>query len=205
MVDPDAPTPQNPTSSQILHWMQPGLTFSKKTQIQDSMAINALSANVTAIAPYLSPNPPQGSSPHRYIQMLYKQPSNFTTPAALKNVATNASGRTKFNVAAFAKAQGLGNPVAMNFFKTQSAMNTGVNATSINGTSVNATSTGGNSTTGGKGGNLTTTNGTKGSGPKSTATPATVKINGADTGVGIGHATCFITFAAVGLTAFFFL
>jgi hypothetical protein len=60
-VDPDAPTPQNTSLSDFLHVL-----------IADVKVTGPLNAfvplsNTTALAPYLSPAPPVGSDPHRYV------------------------------------------------------------------------------------------------------------------------------------------
>ena len=60
MVDPDAPTPQNPTAAQIRHLLAPNMT------LNGSLADGAVLVNNTpAISNFLRPTPPAGSDPHR--------------------------------------------------------------------------------------------------------------------------------------------
>lgn len=60
MVDPDAPTPQNPTVAQIRHLLAPNMT------LNGSLAEGAVLVNNTpAISNFLRPTPPAGSDPHR--------------------------------------------------------------------------------------------------------------------------------------------
>jgi phosphatidylethanolamine-binding protein len=108
MIDPDAPTPQNPSAAQILHWLQPDLHLTSNTSTGA-----VLQANSPAPAPYLRPAPPAGSPAHRYIQYLFAQPStSFQVPA---NFTSFLSTRTRFDVASFATAARLMGPVAANY------------------------------------------------------------------------------------------
>lgn len=62
MVDPDAPTPQTPTSAQIRHLIAPDIT------VNGSLAQGGLLVNNTpAISNFLRPTPPAGSDPHRFV------------------------------------------------------------------------------------------------------------------------------------------
>ncbi|KAI9000865.1 phosphatidylethanolamine-binding protein [Trametes punicea] len=110
MVDPDAPTPQNPTEAQIRHLLAPGL------QANGSLpSAAALVNNTPAISDYLRPTPPAGSDPHRYTLLLFVQPSNFSSVALnFLNTSTPAN----FNITLFAQEVGLGSPIAGNFFLT---------------------------------------------------------------------------------------
>ncbi|KAI0750957.1 phosphatidylethanolamine-binding protein [Daedaleopsis nitida] len=111
MVDPDAPTPQAPTSAQIRHLLAPNIS------LNGSAAEGALLVNNTpAISDFLRPTPPAGSDPHRYILLLFVQPANFSdvVPSIL-NASTPISN---FNISAFAEQTGLGSPIAGNFFLT---------------------------------------------------------------------------------------
>ena len=68
-VDPDGPYPSFTVLSPILHWIQSGLEVSSSTGL--------LATNDPPVANYVGPGPPPGSSPHRYIFLLYEQPAGF--------------------------------------------------------------------------------------------------------------------------------
>ncbi|KAI0677394.1 phosphatidylethanolamine-binding protein [Trametes maxima] len=129
MVDPDAPTPQNPSAAQIRHFLAPGL------QANGSLAAgSALVNNTPAISDFLRPSPPAGSDPHRYTLLLFVQPANFTTVApTFVNASTPISN---FNVSLFAQEVGLGSPIAGNFFFT------GPDSNSTNSTNSTSTASG---------------------------------------------------------------
>ncbi|KAI9874005.1 MAG: hypothetical protein M1830_010299, partial [Pleopsidium flavum] len=117
IVDPDAPTPTNASVSQYLHWLQPGLRFAS-TRNTTANAFSpypaTINASATGTVPYVRPQPPPTSPAHRYIALLYAQPSNFSVPAAFQSFS--ATNRTKFNVSMFAAQARLGNVVAANYF-----------------------------------------------------------------------------------------
>ncbi|KAI0775962.1 phosphatidylethanolamine-binding protein [Trametes elegans] len=134
MVDPDAPTPQNPSAAQIRHLLAPGL------RTNGSLATGASLVNTTpAISNFLRPSPPAGSDPHRYTLLLFVQPANFTTVAPkFVNASTPINN---FNISLFAQEVGLGSPVAGNFFLTGPDANSGASTNGTNSTnSTNSTS-----------------------------------------------------------------
>ncbi|KAI0058827.1 PEBP-like protein [Artomyces pyxidatus] len=109
-VDPDAPTPQNRSLSDIRHVLAPNLHIS-------GTANRALLVNSTpAITDYLAPGPPPGSGPHRYTVLLFVQPDNFSSAAA--GLVDQSTPRTNFNLTTFAQKTGLGDPIAGTFFLT---------------------------------------------------------------------------------------
>lgn len=122
MVDPDAPSPQNPSFSQILHWLQPGVRLSRSTgsiSSPDGAPLAMLSASATeteALVPYQGPQPPS-VAPHRYIIMLFRQEDedDFQLPDAYAGYA-GGQNRTLFNASAFVEAAGLARPVAATYF-----------------------------------------------------------------------------------------
>ncbi|KAI0352989.1 PEBP-like protein [Trametes cingulata] len=125
MVDPDAPTPQNPTAAQIRHLLAPGI------QANGSLATGAALVNNTpAISDFLRPTPPAGSDPHRYILLLFVQPSNFTS--VVSQFVNSSTPISNFNISLFAQEVGLGSPIAGNFFLT------GPDANSTNSTNSTA-------------------------------------------------------------------
>ncbi|KAF9045288.1 phosphatidylethanolamine-binding protein, partial [Panaeolus papilionaceus] len=100
-VDPDAPTPQTPTSAQIRHFLG-GNFFVEGTQL----------VNRTAdISAYRQPTPPAGSPAHRYIFLLYEQSAAF----ARQTLVTPTTSIALFNISSFASQVGLGEPIAGTF------------------------------------------------------------------------------------------
>ncbi|KAK8190498.1 phosphatidylethanolamine-binding protein [Phyllosticta capitalensis] len=178
MVDPDAPSPQNTSRSEILHWMQPGARLSRSTETQtaNDTAISMLSAADTgtaAVVPYQGPAPPS-EAPHRYIVMVFRQPEgsdNFTLPADYE-ARQGGQNRTLFNATDFVQKANLGDPVAATYFLvgsmtqgngTDTYNGTGAaagigNSSLGNGNATNSTGGGGGGSSGGEGG--TTPSGT---------------------------------------------
>ena len=119
LVDPDAPTPQNPTAAQVRHYL--GGDF----RIQTVNGVGLLFNDTPALSEYRQPAPPNTSDPHRsvphvefrchylyifrhsYTWLLYLQSSDF--PA---NISTNI---LNFNISEFALQFGLGQPLAGNY------------------------------------------------------------------------------------------
>ncbi|KXN88547.1 CEN-like protein 2 [Leucoagaricus sp. SymC.cos] len=101
-VDPDAPTPQDPTSAQIRHFLGGNFT----------PGANGLLSNSTpALSEFRQPTPPAGSDAHRYIFLLFEQPDGFND----QTVVTPTTPVDLFDINAFAQEVGLGNPIAGTF------------------------------------------------------------------------------------------
>jgi len=130
LVDPDAPSPQNTSASQFLHFL--GGDFRVNATSSDPTHLTNQSA---ALMNYFPPTPPAGSPPHRYVLVVYNQPSDFTdTARALVNASTP---RNNFNLTTFAASANLSNPLAGNFFFVGPSNST----TSASGTSATPTAT----------------------------------------------------------------
>ncbi|KAH8829692.1 phosphatidylethanolamine-binding protein [Flagelloscypha sp. PMI_526] len=111
------------------------------------VASNAVTTdNVNEITKYGAPLPAEGSGSHRYVLLVYAQPSGFTPPA---DPPTNA-GIAKFSLSDYVKAANLGSPIAANYIQveqgtaTQSVSQTQsvVSSTLAAGASSSASSTG---------------------------------------------------------------
>ncbi|KAJ8080945.1 hypothetical protein PM082_017780 [Marasmius tenuissimus] len=100
-VDPDAPTPQDPTSAQIRHFL--GGNFNN--------AGGNLRNTTPAISEFLQPTPPAGSDAHRYIFLLFRQSPEF----ASQTEVTPTTPISLFNISAFAADVNLGDPIAGTF------------------------------------------------------------------------------------------
>ncbi|KAL6236515.1 hypothetical protein BDW75DRAFT_250064 [Aspergillus navahoensis] len=68
LVDPDAPTPDDPKFAYWRHWVISGLTPSE--------GINAESART--LTEYLGPGPKDESRPHRYLFLLFREPEGLS-------------------------------------------------------------------------------------------------------------------------------
>ena len=112
MVDPDAPSPDNPTRRFILHWLATNVS---QTDTAKSPQTGRQLSNVTVNAvPYNPPQPPTTSSAHRYILYAFQQPDDFVIPAAYSGFS--ATNRTNFNLTGFIEAASLGRPAAGEYF-----------------------------------------------------------------------------------------
>lgn len=114
MIDPDAPSPDMPTSSAILHWMAPNLAATTNAQDFGPLQGQSVLSNSTPNAvPFAPPGPPATSAAHRYLLFLFEQPQNFAVPAQFTQF--NAQNRANFDFTGFITAAGLGAPLAVNF------------------------------------------------------------------------------------------
>ncbi|KAF7299604.1 hypothetical protein HMN09_00965800 [Mycena chlorophos] len=100
-VDPDAPTPADPTEAQIRHFLG-GNFFSN-----NGLLVN----NTPAISEFQQPTPPAGSPAHRYIFMVFHQPAAFNQ----QKLINSSSSISNFNISVFAREVGLGEPIAGTF------------------------------------------------------------------------------------------
>ncbi|KAI2618009.1 putative protease inhibitor [Hypomontagnella submonticulosa] len=110
-IDLDAPFPSFAFLGPILHWIQPGLKTSEEGGV-------SLKSADPFIANYAAPGPPPGSSPHRYVFLLYEQPEGFDgkkyAPPNGKNLGIG--GRMRWNLDAWEKDAKLGPVLAVNYF-----------------------------------------------------------------------------------------
>lgn len=117
MIDPDAPSPDDPKLKFILHWLQTSVTA------QTTMASNSTLGGQMALlpkagqqpqVPYAPPAPPPTSSAHRYIIYAFAQPSNFTMPRTFANFS--GTNRASFNIDNFVRDANLDKPLAAEYF-----------------------------------------------------------------------------------------
>jgi len=110
-IDLDAPFPSWPILGPILHWIQTDLTADPATGL---LSVSG-GSDIPSLVSYHPPGPPPGSSPHRYVFLLYDQPENFDG----KTVATkpfSMSDRIRFDYKALLEKTGLGEVVATNWY-----------------------------------------------------------------------------------------
>jgi phosphatidylethanolamine-binding protein len=111
MVDPDAPSPGDPTLRFNLHWLQTDLTTAAPGSDGTAQLVNSTAPQV----PYKRPSPGTNSSAHRYIFYAYFQHPNFTFPTAFKGFS--ATNRSHFNLTEFLDLSNLGQrPAAAMYF-----------------------------------------------------------------------------------------
>jgi phosphatidylethanolamine-binding protein len=112
MIDLDVP--QNDTTVPFLHWYQPDLSLDHKTgklSIPKSSHLNK--------AEYYPPSPPPGPE-HRYVEVLFVQPSHYKLPSEFERyMDKESSARVGFDIREFVKAAELKKPVAGNWFLVQ--------------------------------------------------------------------------------------
>ena len=104
--------------SPTLHWLQPGLTPSPSTG--DSITTGALTYTDPFVVDYAGPGPPPGSSPHRYLFLLYEQPAEFDAkkfaPGGKPGKKVGIPGRPRWSLEGFEREAKLGPVVAANYF-----------------------------------------------------------------------------------------
>ncbi|BFF92992.1 protein D1 [Drosophila madeirensis] len=102
MIDPDAPSAQQPSAREFLHWMV--LNIPGNQLIMGDVRVG-----------YVGAIPASGSGMHRYVFLLYRQRDycKFHFPKLPKHILT---GRSNFKSMEFARRYKLGYPVAGNVF-----------------------------------------------------------------------------------------
>ncbi|EJC98052.1 PEBP-like protein [Fomitiporia mediterranea MF3/22] len=107
MVDLDAPTPQDPSSAQIRHFLGGNFVAGPA----DADGLQLLSNSTPALSEFQQPTPPAGSDPHRYVFLLFDQPADFNNQTEVNSTTSIAN----FNISQFALDVGLGNPLGGTF------------------------------------------------------------------------------------------
>ncbi|KIJ59826.1 hypothetical protein HYDPIDRAFT_99907 [Hydnomerulius pinastri MD-312] len=106
MTDPDAPSRKDPKFREWRHWVVTGL----KAPALSGFDTGDLSARFTkaAITPYHPPAPPPGTGPHRYVFLLYQEPSvDFSIPTDAPEHDNGMKERAKWNSTSFGEKYGL--------------------------------------------------------------------------------------------------
>ncbi|KAJ3908400.1 phosphatidylethanolamine-binding protein [Lentinula edodes] len=107
------------------HWLENSVVVSNG-EVSNSSA--------TAITSYAGPAPASGSGPHRYVVILYQQPSSFSPPSEFSQPNLGVS---KFDLNGYVKDSQLGLIVAANYFTVE----VGTSTTSVSATSAVQSST----------------------------------------------------------------
>ncbi|KIY00999.1 uncharacterized protein Z520_03665 [Fonsecaea multimorphosa CBS 102226] len=120
MVDQDATSPDDAnTRVQFLQWYQPNLGGA--SEVLSDFGTDAQNFTSAPAVSYMPPTPPAGDEAHRYTLLLYSQPEGFSIPASFESFfdSTDSNARISFDMAGFAAAAGIGQPVAANWFEVQ--------------------------------------------------------------------------------------
>jgi hypothetical protein len=171
MVDADIVGSKLP-NGQTRHWLANGVTVNGST-LSNSTAVE--------ITEYAGPAPASGSGPHRYVVLVYSQPSSFKAPTAFSQANMGVS---TFDFNAYVQDSGLGALVAGTYFTVE----VGTATVSISSTSAVVTST-----------LLAATSQTHAASSSTGASPSATSRSGASTlAIGLtGFSTSAVAFVAV--------
>lgn len=104
MVDPDAPSRENPKMREWHHWL-----------VGNILGCDIKQGEV--LSDYIGAGPPKGTGLHRYVFVVYRQPDNKCNFSKIAKLPSNSGNkRGKFSISKFAQQFSLGTPVAGNFF-----------------------------------------------------------------------------------------
>lgn len=94
MFDPDIPTPENPYLASYRHWV-----------VEDIPGSNFYEGYT--VSSYVSPQPPINSEAHRYIFLIYEQPTSKKLQESFDD-----KQKTKFKINEFVQKYNLSGPIA---------------------------------------------------------------------------------------------
>ncbi|XP_023950915.1 protein D2-like [Bicyclus anynana] len=103
LVDPDAPSRENPKFREWHHWLV-GNIFGSDTNKGETLS------------DYIGSGPPKGTGLHRYVFLLFKQQDKCDFSKVPKLLSNSGDKRGKFSISKFAQEFKLGTPVAGNFY-----------------------------------------------------------------------------------------
>ncbi|XP_058116753.1 protein D3-like [Anopheles ziemanni] len=104
MADPDAPSRSNPEMRSWKHWLVGNIPGKEVDQGE-------------VLADYVGSGPPQGTGLHRYVFLVYKQPSKVTFNETI--LSSQNPNRGKWSLSDFVSMYALGTPIAGNFYQAQ--------------------------------------------------------------------------------------
>ncbi|KAK4114678.1 PEBP-like protein [Canariomyces notabilis] len=78
MIDPDAPTPDDPKFAYWRHWVVTGIPYTADGSVEVKGADAGAGRTLT---PYLAPGPKDESGPHRYLFLLFAEPEGLKLEA----------------------------------------------------------------------------------------------------------------------------
>ncbi|EGN92916.1 hypothetical protein SERLA73DRAFT_190271 [Serpula lacrymans var. lacrymans S7.3] len=120
MVDPDAPSRDDPKYGQFRHWVVTGLKSPAATS-SETTHLNALHTK-PATTPYRPPGPRPGSGVHRYVFLLFQEPTSppFSIAADAPEHGAALEERRSWNALDFAEKHNM-KLTAVNFFHLSSS------------------------------------------------------------------------------------
>ncbi|KAH8679616.1 phosphatidylethanolamine-binding protein [Tricladium varicosporioides] len=127
MIGPDVPSRSNPTSRNVRHFLAANLTMAATNSSLLATAVK-LTNSSSATNEYAGPAPSKNTGSHRYIYLLYAQPTALNSKS-FASLGFNESSRTGFNLTAFRSLAGLGPSIGGTFFTIE----TDTNSTSSSG------------------------------------------------------------------------
>ncbi|KAF3031563.1 hypothetical protein E8E12_001664 [Didymella heteroderae] len=79
LIDPDAPTPDDPKFAYWRHWIVTNIPASSTSSNGSSSSdVTGDVKDGKTVTPYLAPGPKDESGPHRYLFLLFKEPTGFS-------------------------------------------------------------------------------------------------------------------------------
>lgn len=106
LIDPDAPSRDNPTNAQWCHWLVCNIPGTTGNVDQGEECVG-----------YVGAGPPKGSGYHRYIFALFGHSNKVSCDMRISK--TSSKGRSKFNGEEFARKHNIGDPIWMNSFEAE--------------------------------------------------------------------------------------
>lgn len=117
LVDADIVGTDESANPQTRHWLVNSVGLD--VGATGGWAVNYTSA--TNITQYTGPGPAAGSGPHRYVFLLYAQPSSFQAPF---NLSTADTPLGTFFINSYVSESGLGDLVAANYMQVENGVAT---------------------------------------------------------------------------------
>ena len=103
----------NESNGQILHWLANSATL--KNTSSTSPSLNVSTNGALVVTNYVSPAPPAGTGVHRYVILLFSQPSSFSPSGNLST--PNVGIDLYFHITDYLSSNKLGQPIAGMFFE----------------------------------------------------------------------------------------
>lgn len=122
-IDLDAPFTSFSFMGPIVHWLATDLVAD---QASAAGSFTPLTTETPHVMSYAGPGPPPGSAPHRYVFMVWEQPTAVASPDKVRDdlslpAEPGLMARIRWDQIAFEQKMGLGEPLAVNYFVASSA------------------------------------------------------------------------------------